>query len=125
MSIDVTAKRWKRGWELYIDGVGVTQSRTLASAPQMVRDYIESLTGKAVTGEVCIRPDLGGLETQVIAAREHTERAQRESRLAASESRQVAKLLRKSGLSLDDTGRVLGVSKARATQLLSGREVRP
>jgi hypothetical protein len=25
----VTAKRWKHGWELHIDGVGVTQSRTL------------------------------------------------------------------------------------------------
>lgn len=28
MSYRVTAKRWKRGWELHIDGVGVTQCRT-------------------------------------------------------------------------------------------------
>ena len=35
---NVTAKRWKHGWELHIDGVGVTQSRTLDTAGQMVRD---------------------------------------------------------------------------------------
>ena len=28
----VRAKRWKHGWELHIDGVGVTQSRNLADA---------------------------------------------------------------------------------------------
>ncbi len=36
----VRAKRWKHGWELHIDGVGVTQSRNLDGAEQMVRDYI-------------------------------------------------------------------------------------
>jgi hypothetical protein len=47
---NVTAKRWKHGWELHIDGVGVTQSRTLDTAEQMVRDYIETLTDKDVSG---------------------------------------------------------------------------
>lgn len=41
---NVRAKRWKHGWELHIDGVGVTQSRNLGGAEQMVRDYIETLT---------------------------------------------------------------------------------
>jgi hypothetical protein len=36
----VRAERWARGWELHIAGVGVTQSRTLAEAEHMVRDYI-------------------------------------------------------------------------------------
>jgi hypothetical protein len=40
----VRAKRWKHGWELHVDGVGVTQSRNLDGAEQMVRDYIETLT---------------------------------------------------------------------------------
>jgi hypothetical protein len=40
---DVTAKRWKHGWELQIEDVGVTQSRTLATAEQTVRDYVETL----------------------------------------------------------------------------------
>jgi hypothetical protein len=37
----VTAKPWAGGWELHIDGVGVTQARRLTEAEGMVRDYIE------------------------------------------------------------------------------------
>ena len=36
----VTAKRWARGWELHIDGVGVTQSGRLGVAEGMARDYV-------------------------------------------------------------------------------------
>lgn len=36
----VHAKRWEHGWELYIDGLGVTQSDDLNDAEMMVRDYI-------------------------------------------------------------------------------------
>jgi hypothetical protein len=36
----VTAKRWVQGWELHIDGVGVTQTRTLVNAEKMAREYI-------------------------------------------------------------------------------------
>lgn len=36
----VHAKPWERGWELHIDGVGVTQSHTLDDAEPMARDYI-------------------------------------------------------------------------------------
>lgn len=54
----VTAKRWEHGLELHIDGIGVTQSRTLDDAEAMVRDYIESLTGRGTDGdEIVIRRD--------------------------------------------------------------------
>jgi hypothetical protein len=36
----VRPKRWERGWELHIDGLGVTQSRSLRDAEGMARDYI-------------------------------------------------------------------------------------
>lgn len=36
----VHARPWEHGWELHIDGVGVTQSHTLKDADMMVRDYI-------------------------------------------------------------------------------------
>ena len=42
----VRAMRWKHGWELRIDGVGVTQSRNLDGPEQMVRAYIETLTDR-------------------------------------------------------------------------------
>lgn len=43
----VRAKHWKRGWELHIEGLGVTQSKTLDDAEAMVRDYIALDTGAA------------------------------------------------------------------------------
>ncbi len=125
MNYTVRAKRWQHGWELHIEGVGVTQSRSLASAESMVRDYVESLTGDPVTGSVSIQPDLGGLERLALEARERTEQAQREARLAATESRRIARRLRKAGLSIGDTGVVMGVSKARASQLVSASARRP
>jgi hypothetical protein len=36
----VTAKRWEHGYELHIEGVGVTQSRTVKDAEAMIRDYL-------------------------------------------------------------------------------------
>ena len=39
---EVLAKKWRRGWELHIAGVGVTQSRSLADAAKMARDYVAS-----------------------------------------------------------------------------------
>jgi hypothetical protein len=50
----VRAKRWKHGWELHIDGVGVTQSRNLDGAEKMVRDYIETLTGRDAADDVIV-----------------------------------------------------------------------
>jgi hypothetical protein len=41
----VHAKRWVRGWELHIDGVGVTQCRTFTEAEDMARDYIALALG--------------------------------------------------------------------------------
>jgi hypothetical protein len=52
MTYRVRAKRWKHGWELHIEGVGVTQSRTLWDAGEMARDLIsrrEDLPGDAFT----------------------------------------------------------------------------
>jgi hypothetical protein len=84
----------------------------------MVRDYIESLTGRDASGdEVVIRPDLGGLEDKAAAVREWTERVQRETVEAAAASRDLARDLRKAGLSVSDTAAVLGVSRGRVSQL--------
>ena len=56
----VRAKRWAHGWELHIDGIGVTQSRTLDAAEQMVRDYVETLTDRDMSNAtVVIEPELG------------------------------------------------------------------
>ncbi|EID53059.1 hypothetical protein [Saccharomonospora xinjiangensis] len=36
----VIAQRWARRWELHIDGVGVTQIRSLPTAESVAREYI-------------------------------------------------------------------------------------
>jgi len=53
--------------ELHIDGIGVTQSRTLDGAEQMVRDYIETLTDRDVSDSaIVINFDLDGLESDMV-----------------------------------------------------------
>ena len=68
----VRTKRWKHGWELDIEGVGVSQSRTLRDVEEMARDLIgrrEDLPGDAFT--VTVNPEIGdGLDEESHAARE-------------------------------------------------------
>jgi len=119
----VRAKRWKHGWELHIDGVGVTQSRSLDGAEQMVRDYIETLTGHDATDDaVVIRPEVGGgLDQAADAAREAVAEAERALRAAAARSRQVARELKQEGLSGRDIAAILHVSAQRVSQLLKSQ----
>jgi len=115
---NVTAKRWKHGWELHIDGVGVTQSRTLDTAEQMVRDYIETLTDKDVSDDtVIIVPELGALDRKVSTVREQLAAADRQQQEARNSYRALAADLRAAGLSVSDTAAILGVSRGRVSQL--------
>lgn len=120
----MTAKHWKHGWELHIaekgEDVGVTQSRTLADAERMVRDYIATLYDvDEVSGEVDIVPDLGSLSDRVREARRRTREAEKAQADAAREARDVARALRDAGLSVTDTAKVLNVSRGRVSQLVS------
>jgi hypothetical protein len=116
----VRAKRWARGWELHIDGVGVTQSHTLHDAEATARDYI-MLDTDAPEGSfnVEIVPDIGGgLDEQTRAARAAVAEADQAQRRAAARSRQAARDLRQAGLSGRDIAAVLKVSPQRVSQLL-------
>jgi hypothetical protein len=60
---EVRAVRWEHGWELHIDGVGVTQARSLASAERQVLDYAATLTGTdADDAVVVVHPEARRLE---------------------------------------------------------------
>ena len=120
MAYNGIAKRWGHGWELHIDGIGVTQSRLLSDAEGMVRDYLAADDiSDAETAEVTIHPDLGGLEDLIHAVRAQTERAQIAQRDAARAARNLVAQLRQAGLSVADTATVLGVTKGRVSQLVS------
>ncbi len=115
----VRAKRWEHGWELHIEGVGVTQSRTLWDAEDMARDLIarRDLPGDGFT--VRITPEIGGgLDEETRAAREAVSAADQAQRLAAAQSRATARRLRQAGLSGRDIAKVLNVSPQRVSQLL-------
>jgi hypothetical protein len=116
----VHAKRWEHGWELHIDGVGVTQSRTLNDAEAMVRDYIALDTGAAPDSfAVEIVPEVGrGLDEKTRAARQAVTNAEAAQRTAAIMSREVAGKLSEAGLSGREIAIVLRVSPQRVSQLL-------
>src|SRR5699024_2719471 len=115
--------RWSGGWELHIDGEGVTQVRTLDKAEGQVRDYLATLRGVDTSdATVDIHADLGGIEDRAKAAREATAKAARAQEDAAREVRQVARELRDQGLSVSDTAAVLDVSRGRVSQLVKDVE---
>lgn len=117
----VHAERWEGGWELHVDGLGVTQSRTLATAQRHARDYIETITGTDLTedDDVNIIPAVGDLTTRAEQAREATRAAAIAQERAAAQAREVARDLRASGLSVQDVAEVMHVSRGRVSQLTS------
>jgi hypothetical protein len=121
----VHATPWARGWELRIEGLGVTQSRSLQDAERMARDYISLDTGADPRSiHVKIIPELGGLERDAEEAREAVARADQAQRAAAARSRETARRLRSAGLSGRDIAAVMRLSPQRVSQLLRGWPVK-
>lgn len=115
----VRARRWLHGWELHIDGVGVTQSRNLGDAERMARDYIETLTGHdTAADEVIVSPQVGGLDEAAQAARDAVAEAEQALRDAAGRMRRVARRLSEAGLPGRDIAEIMKVSAQRVSQLL-------
>jgi K+/H+ antiporter YhaU regulatory subunit KhtT len=120
MTYTVHAKRWEHGWELHIEGEGVTQARSLATAERQVRDYLSLLHDRdEITDEIAIVPELGARVTRDIARARAGVRDLAEQQLrVAADSRRVAHKLADAGLRGAEIATVLGVSPQRASQLL-------
>jgi len=117
---EVHAKRWSRGWELYIDGVGVTQSHGLADAAGMARSYIAMTKNvQADSLRIDVVPEVGdGLDQAATEAREAVRAAEEAQRGAAARSRSVARQLKEMGLTGKDIASLLHLSPQRVSQLL-------
>jgi len=117
---NVVAVKWAHGWELHVEDVGVTQCRTLATAEIQVRDFVGTMfdtdAGDAV---IHLTVAVAGLEKDVEQARRLTAEAVERQHQAATESRRVARELRRAGLSVADTAVVMEISKGRAAQLIN------
>lgn len=118
MTYTVTAKRWEHGWELHIDGVGVTQSESISAAEEMVRDYLDIMDLDAKSAIDISYVLGGGLDGEIAAARHATAAAAKQQTEAAVRSRKVARQLKSRVLRNREVAAVLGVSEQRASQLL-------
>jgi hypothetical protein len=115
----VVAKRWRHGWELHIEGLGVTQSRNLADAEAMARDYIAlDLDVPEDSFDVRVMPEVGdGIDELIKRIRGEIADAARAQSRAADSSRALVQKLKLLGLSGKDTAVVLGVTPQRVSQL--------
>ena len=115
-----TAVPWTGGWELHVDGVGVTQVRVLAKAEQQVRDLIETMTdADAGAAQISFRLDLHGLEKEILDIKHRMRTALEMQNQAAEDMRRVVAELRRDGISVSDIATVLEVSRGRVSQLLA------
>jgi len=119
----VTAKRWARGWELHIDGVGVTQSHGLTDAEEMARDYIEMMEDESGMFEVDIKPEVGdGLDAAARNALRAVQEAEQAQKAAATQIREVVGKLKGAGLTGADVAAYLKVSPQRVSQLAPNKQ---
>ena len=121
---NVRAKRWARGWELHVQGVGVTQARTLRQADLVLRDYIALMVGErqAKSAGFVVVHEVGGLERRVAKTQAAAERLVREQEQVAADYRSVAVELKRKGLTGEDAARVMHVSPQRYSQLIKDGE---
>jgi hypothetical protein len=114
-----TATREGRWWVIDVDGVGVTQSRTLAEAHTWAQGLVEAVTGEA-GADVTVTPSLpDGTIDRVRNAQTVIARADAELRGAADEIREATRSMLRTGMSQKDVAAILGVSRQRVSQLLN------
>ncbi|WP_043056158.1 helix-turn-helix domain-containing protein [Enteractinococcus helveticum] len=122
-TITVTAKRWTHGWELHIGSEDVTQVGSLAHADQQIRDYLDTMDPDVDHSQWTINlvPDQGYEE--ISQARQARREAEAAEALAAQKIRHVVHTMRHSrGYSITDTAALLGISRARVSQLEKGTD---
>jgi len=118
---NVTATRWERGWELEIDGLGVTQSHTLRDADRMIRSYLRMDLGAEVAenAEIEVVYQLDGLEDEAEAVRREASELNALSAKVAKDSRAVAGKLKAAGLTGADAAEVMDISPQRFSQIIN------
>jgi len=116
-----TGAREGQWWVITVDGIGVTQSRTLRDAPATARGLISAMLDVEEDDiEVHVEPALDpALAAHVRDARQQVADLDRLQRAAATASREAARALILTGVSGADAATILGVSPQRVSQLLA------
>ena len=114
------AKRWEHGWEIHVEGVGVTQVRLLEQAKSQACDLIETMLDRRVTeSEIELNFEIGPLVEEIYEVKKLTADAAQLQTQAAARVRTLVAQLRASGLSVSDTATIMGVTRGRVSQLRS------
>ena len=120
MTYNVTARRWDHGWELHVDGVGVTQCARLDQADRQVRDFVcTMLDVNAVADDVVVIPELEGITDEIREMRGLQDRASKLAHDADEARARVMRDMHEAGFSYSDIAGAVGVTKGRVSQLLS------
>lgn len=119
-----TARAYREGssWVIDVEGVGVTQAATLDKVHHMARDLVAIMEDVDLdTVDVLVNIDLpGDLGKTLADARSAADQAARLQREAAVRIRSVVLALRRDlGLTVREVAAAVGVSTARAAQLLA------
>jgi hypothetical protein len=118
MTYIAKAKRWEHGWEIHVEGVGVTQVRLLEHAKSQVCDLVETMLDIKVTEqEIELDLQIGPLADELQEVKKLTADAAQLQTQAASRVRTLVAELRSSGFSVSDTATILGVTRGRISQL--------
>ena len=117
----ITAHRWSGGWELWHEDEVWTQVRTLPKARQQVIDYLDTIEEGVdhSSYDITIIPEIAHqdqVEKSMLAARE----AELSAQAASTQSRAAVQALKDEKLSLADIGFIMGISRARVSQLAKG-----
>ena len=118
-TINITAKPWQGGWELWHGDEVWTQVNTLARARQQVVDYLDTVDEgvEHAAMNIVIIPEVPGWQ-EARESRQAARQAEEQRQHATTLARQAAKRLRAQGISLADTASILGVSRGRVSQLV-------
>jgi len=114
------AKHWEHGWEIHVEGVGVTQVRLLEQAKSQACDLIETLLERRVSeSEIELDAQIGPLVEEIHEVKKLTADAAQLQTQAAFRVRTLVAQLRASGFSVSDIPTILGVTRGRVSQLRS------
>lgn len=115
------AAREGRWWVLTVDGIGVTQSRTLKDAPGAVCGLVSAMldVDQADINAVVVPQVSPTVLDRVEAARRSVVQLQAMQHEVATESRAAARDLEREGLTGADIAYILEVSPQRVSQLLT------
>ena len=121
----VRARRRQGGWDLEIDGIGVTRADRLTSAERGVRAHLDLLGHSDAVSSLITFEYAKDLEREIDAIRTSRSAADAANRTAAERTRVLARRLVDDGYTGAEVAVMLGVTPQRVSQLVASTRPAP